>query len=223
MAVLGSEHTARFHQWSYVVYADETAVVLPDGCMDILLISNGEHEQPQVLATDWDFAPRRVALGAGTTVLGFRLRPGTQVSAELKRDMLLGSNGNLRRAIEDIIAAHTRCDEEVAEIIDVLSRKDDPITRVARQQGVSERTLQRHFKNLALPRPGFWRQLGRARRTARELQSDRALGELAAGFGYSDQPHMTREFVRWFGLTPKQLRGDLETAHILAQPGLGNW
>jgi AraC-like DNA-binding protein len=34
---------------------------------------------------------------------------------------------------------------------------------------------------------------------------------------------MTREFVRWFGRTPVQLRRNPAAMTDLAQPGLGNW
>ncbi|MBI1651000.1 hypothetical protein C6Y62_12440 [Hyphomicrobium sulfonivorans] len=42
-------------------------------------------------------------------------------------------------------------------------------------------------------------------------------------YGYSDQAHMTREFVRWFGRSPEKLRQNPSAMSDLLQPGLGNW
>jgi len=108
-------------------------------------------------------------------------------------------------------------------MIDALCLPGNSVHRLARQQGVSERTLQRRFSDLSLPTPAFWRQLGRARRAVQALQCRVPLAEIAAHYGYSDQAHMTREFVRWFGRTPVQLRRNPASMTDLAQPGLGNW
>ncbi|MDV2965825.1 AraC family transcriptional regulator [Nitratireductor aquimarinus] len=159
-----------------------------------------------------------VRLDAGTCLTGYRLRPGTTLDlAEFEiadRDV-----SNLDTEIE----ALTRHDQEISEIIDALSLPGNSVHRLARQQGVSERTLQRRFRHLSLPTPAFWRQLGRARRAVQALPCRVPLAEIAAHYGYSDQAHMTREFVRWFGWTPVQLRRNPAAIADLAQPGLGNW
>ncbi|WP_162742450.1 AraC family transcriptional regulator [Nitratireductor sp. OM-1] len=159
-----------------------------------------------------------VRLDAGTCLTGYRLRPGTTLDlAEFEiadRDV-----SNLDTEIE----ALTRHDQEISEIIDALCLPGNSVHRLARQQGVSERTLQRRFRHLSLPTPAFWRQLGRARRAVQALPCRVPLAEIAAHYGYSDQAHMTREFVRWFGWTPVQLHRNPAAIADLAQPGLGNW
>lgn len=84
--------------------------------------------------------------------------------------------------------------------------------RVARDLGVSARTLQRRFVQSGLPSPEFWRLLARARRAAGLLATAAPLAGIACDCGYSDQAHMTRDFARWFGTSPAQLRRDKASA-----------
>ena len=50
-------------------------------------------------------------------------------------------------------------------------------------------------------------RLGRFNRTLRRVHAapHAALADVAARMGYSDQPHMTREFQEFAGLTPQRL------------------
>ena len=63
---------------------------------------------------------------------------------------------------------------------------------------------------------------GRAARPA-ALSVDLPLAAVAVSLGYSDQAHMTRDCLNWFGQSPARLRRDHAARAILAQPGLGNW
>jgi AraC-like DNA-binding protein len=218
MASLTQSISPRVHRWTYAVEADEVTAVLPDGCVDLLVMSCSKTGRHIVRVTDWDFAPRSVRLGEGTCLTGYRLQPGTTVDlAEF--DIADRDLSTLETKIDDL----ARHDPEVSEIIDALCLPGNSVHRLARQQGVSERTLQRRFRDLSLPTPAFWRQLGRARRAVQALPCRVPLAEIAAHYGYSDQAHMTREFVRWFGWTPVQLRRKPAAIADLAQPGLGNW
>ncbi|MBN9029456.1 MAG: helix-turn-helix domain-containing protein [Rhizobiales bacterium] len=85
------------------------------------------------------------------------------------------------------------------------------------------RRLQRRFHEKYLPTPDFRRRLGRARRAAAALSVDLPLAAVAVSLGYSDQAHMTRDCLNWFGQSPARLRRDHAARAILAQPGLGNW
>lgn len=206
------------HRWTYTAGANEVSIVLPDGCVDLVVLSCDRTGCEVFHTTDWDFAPRLVKLNAGTCLTGYRLRPGTTLDlAEFEPADHDVSN------LEAEIEANTRHDQEVSEIIEALCLSGNSVRCLARQQGVSERTLQRRFKDLSLPSPAFWRQLGRARRAVQALPCRVPLAEIAAHYGYSDQAHMTREFVRWFGWTPAQLRRNPAAIADLAQPGLGNW
>lgn len=218
MSALTQANSDRVHRWTYTAEANEVSVVLPDGCVDLVVLSCGKTGRGVPHITDWDLAPRLVRLDAGTSLTGYRLRPG--ITLDLAEFEIAGRNlSTLEAEIED----RTRHDQEVSEIIDALCLPENSVHRLARQQGVSERTLQRRFSDLSLPTPAFWRQLGRARRAVQALQCGVPLAEIAAHYGYSDQAHMTREFMRWFGRTPVQLRRNPAAMTDLAQPGLGNW
>ena len=85
---------------------------------------------------------------------------------------------------------------------------------------MSLRALQRELKKARQPPPQFWAQLVRARRAARVVRNDIPLAQIAAEHGFSDQSHMSREFSRWFAVTPKQLRqGADEVFRILGASG----
>lgn len=208
----------RFRRWTYTTASDEVTRVVPDGCVDILFTSCSRTGRNRISVTDWDFSPREVKLLAGTSLIGYRLRPGTSIRfADLQfKD---SDVSNLEAEVGDRVSF----DQEVSEIIEALSLPGRSVERVAKQQGVSERTLQRHFRNQSLPPPVFWRQLGRARRAVQALPCRVPLSEIAFEYGYSDQAHMTREFVRWFGATPEKLRRNASALNDLLQPGLGNW
>lgn len=186
--------------------------------MDVLVISSDNSEPNVVHATSYDMSPRQVKLRAGTALTGFRLRPGTIIDI---RD--LDAEAHSFTDLDAEISSIVRRDKDIIQIIDDLSLSGISVGSVARQQGISERTLQRRFKSFSLPPPDFWRKLGRARRAVQALPCRVSLSEIALEYGYSDQAHMTREFVRWFGKTPVQLRRNQATLKDLAQSGLGNW
>ena len=221
MSHSADERCPRFRRWTYTAVADEVSLVLPDGCIDILVSYCDETGYNLIDVTDWDFSPRQVRLVAGASLIGYRLQPGATIRLSDLADLKIehGEISNLDSGVGDRV----RYDQEVSEIVDALGLPDYSVERLAKQQGVSERTLQRHFRDLDLPTPVFWRQLGRARRAVWALPCRVPLAEIALEYGYSDQAHMTREFVRWFGRTPAQLRQDSPAINDLSQPGLGNW
>ncbi len=204
-------------RWSHRVETDGATLVYPDGCRDLLSITAPDG-QSQVMLTDWDDGPRKVDLVAGTAFIGYRLRPGVLIDpADLQA--LAGRADALDRYIAGMAVA----DPDLDQIVEALARTPDSGSAVSRQAGVSQRTLQRHFRDRGLPSPDFWRLLGRARRAGVLLGTDRPLADIAYELGYSDQAHMTREMVRWFGRTPSRLRRDPALLSVLSQPGLGNW
>lgn len=203
-------------RWDCVVDTDSTVTVLPDGCRDILIL----HPcigPPTVLLTDWDHQPRLASLQAGTHITGYRLRPGVTFDpawlSVLSADLLRTGVASVEQAIAS----------EARFLPDIDTLLPGPSSDV-RKSGRSKRTLQREFQRLGLPPPGFWRQLGRVRAAARHLaETDWPLADLADHCGFSDQAHMTRALVRWFGTPPALLRRSPDLLRTLGEPGFGNW
>ena len=205
------------HRWSSVAKSDSAVTVLPDGCRDILIVS--KPGQPTIVRlTNWDTQPQNVEITAGTKFTGFRLKPGSSVAhhelAQITEDHL---------QVTELIESAVTPDEDIAAVISALAEPFSTVREVSKSAGVTIRTLQRQFKALALPQPEFWRLLGRARKAALALPNSTPLVEIAHTFGYSDQAHMTRDFVRWFGLPPTRLRCDQALLEQISQPALGNW
>lgn len=206
-----------YHKWEYTAKSDEVAIVQPDGCCDVILISPADGPA-KIKVTDWDMQPYTVQVLAGTSFSGYRLRPGASLSPQIF------IHEDLDKAeVKDAIESETNTDPEIYDIIDALTQPNATVKSIARQTGVTTRTLQRQFSHLSLPVPDFWRLLGRARRTARALAIPAPLKDIAYAYGYSDQSHMTREFVRWFGRSPTQLRENKTMICDICQPGLGSW
>lgn len=206
-----------YRQWQYEVSGPELAPVLPDGCRDLILVQRAG-QIDAVVYTGWDAAPRSVALQPGTTLTGYRLSPGCWLTPEL-----IAAATHEPLALAQMLEAEAAPDPELGAAIDALTRPAATVEAVARAQGVSARTFQRRFADLSLPSPDYWRQLGRARRAAQALPGPQPLIEIACDFGYSDQAHMTRDFLRWFGAPPARLRRKAPRLRLILEPGLGNW
>lgn len=206
-----------YHRWEYSVTEDETAIVQPDGCRDLVVVSRPS-EPDAMRITDWDSQPQLVHLEAGTSMIGYRLSPGSTIDAKV-----LGTENLNRSKLEDMIQSEVKQSSEIFELIETLAQSNVTVEQVAKQSGRTARTLQRQFRDLTLPSPDYWRLLGRARRAAKALPCRVPLVEIAHDYGYSDQAHMTREFVRWFGDTPSRLRQNKVSVVDISQPGLGNW
>jgi AraC-like DNA-binding protein len=77
------------------------------------------------------------------------------------------------------------------------------VRTLARDAGVSERTLERRTRAATGFGPAELRRLVRFRRALRLHDAGVTnWATVAADAGYSDQPHLVREFRRFAGLTP---------------------
>ena len=209
--------TEQYSKWEYVCAEDSVSTVFPDGCRDILIVSESQGESV-LCFTDWDVRPRAVYSKQGRSITGFRLRPGFTIDPA--RITECGANGN---DVKELIEFEAGSSNEAIELVEALSDYSVSLLTVAKQAGVSVRTVQRYLKNLGLPKPEYWRMLSRARMAALAISNGNSLLEISQEFGYSDQAHMTREFTRWFGQTPAQLRTQSSPALDIDYPGLGNW
>jgi AraC-like DNA-binding protein len=90
----------------------------------------------------------------------------------------------------------------------VLSRPRATVAEAAARAFVSERQLQRRFRDDVGYSPKTLQRVLRFDRFMRLLREPRMdLAAAAALAGYADQPHLTREARRLSGLSPSQLLG----------------
>lgn len=86
-----------------------------------------------------------------------------------------------------------------------------PIATIAAEIGWSRKHLAQRFRAAIGLSPQSYRRLARFERLARAIEHNpgESLAMLAAGAGYADQPHMTREVQAFSAMTPAELRGRL--------------
>lgn len=195
--------------WSYTTTQIHQATVLPDGCRD-LIQRVPRHGTSSWFVSALDDTARHVTIGADQCMRGFRLRPGVQVNEE--RLLHLVSSMNVESGAfleaEEVCERIEDCCEMSANTEDALAvlQRVNSVAIAAQELGVSVRTLQRHLFRATGRTPVYWLQLARIRFAAREMLRGVSLVELADVVGFSDQAHMTREFQRWFQLTPTQFQ-----------------
>ena len=207
--------------------------VLPDGCVDIVLIND---ETPMVIGP-WT-EPFVARLAAGTMIIGARCRPGharsllgLPASALLNQSVTLRAvcGGVASTAFERIAEERTIAARKSAMERALLSRlsRSDPVDEVTRaavrwlsdhphgriQQlsqwiGVSSRQLQRRFTSTVGYGPKMFQSVLRFQRLlnlAGSTSAPRSLAQSSADAGYADQAHMTREVRRFSGTPPTVL------------------
>jgi AraC-like DNA-binding protein len=97
--------------------------------------------------------------------------------------------------------------ERTRRAIGARLRGGDPsLEAVARELAMSERSLQRHLRELGYTFNGLADEVREATARLYLDQPDIALAEIAYLLGFADQSAFNRAFKRWTGLTPKQAR-----------------
>jgi AraC-like DNA-binding protein len=81
------------------------------------------------------------------------------------------------------------------------------LAELAALAGVSRFQLLRRFEEVHGAPPHAWLLAQRAERARAAIRAGRPLAQVAADFGFADQSHMTRVFVRRYGVTPGIWRG----------------
>ena len=107
-----------------------------------------------------------------------------------------------------------REDELVAQLrrllVQALPDGEPSRTRMARQLGIGERTLQRRLGDVG---SSFHALLEQTRQALAEgyLKNDQvSLGEVGYLLGYADQTSFARAARRWFGISPRQYRAGVQ-------------
>lgn len=206
-----------YESWTHSASSDSQSVVMPDGCRDILIVEHA-HAKSTIRITDWDDRAWVAQVKKGQCISGFRLCPGLSVEGH---DLagLINDENEISLFIEYLAFKN----KESIALVRELTAPGASIKTVANEAGVSIRTLQRQLKKLNLPKPEYWLRLSRARLAACALPCPVPLADIALEYGYSDQSHMTRDFTRWFGVTPAKLRQDTTLLAEVNQLGAGNW
>ncbi|MDQ6773319.1 MAG: helix-turn-helix domain-containing protein, partial [Candidatus Dormibacteraeota bacterium] len=202
--------------------APEVTRILPDGCLDLLW------DGRRLLVAGPDTTARQHQGQAGASYVGLRMAGGTGpallgVPANSVRDQTpdladLWSSGNVRvlaeRVAADPIAALEAWAVERARSREVdpfgprllrMAATGTPVAVMADRLGLSPRQLHRR----CLPIFGYGaRRLARVLRLGRAVQEARTgvpLAQVAAGSGYADQAHLSREIRALAGTTPRGL------------------
>jgi AraC-like DNA-binding protein len=77
-----------------------------------------------------------------------------------------------------------------------------PASTLERIAGIDRYTLARHFRRAYGTSPDRYRTMRRLELAREAIQAGTPLARAAADAGFADQSHMTRQFVRAYGLTP---------------------
>lgn len=201
------------------VLKSSTAIIIPDGCRDLIMKVSGEAE-PQWFVSPLLDHSKAVQIENNSNFLGFRIKPGTYIEEEkllntIKREYV--DLDNVYNVIEDF----TCVDFAVEEALSCLASDIDSIKKASLLLGVSTRTLQRFIYKKTERTPSYWFQLARIRRAARALPQSVPLVDMADMYGFSDQAHMSREFKRWFHISPSEIQDYPEIVTQLNDIGYG--
>ncbi|KZL19298.1 HTH-type transcriptional activator RhaS [Pseudovibrio axinellae] len=177
--------------------------ILPDGCRD-LIVTEMKGERPSWQVSELFDEPHQIERITVKRMIGFRLKPGTQVN----KPALLAALNSLKSWDEtricEQLAEQTSLNNKVFEALSCIQKEQLSIAASAGTLGVTLKTLQRTLARHTNRSPVYWRQLARIRKAARHIESAQNWADFALDNGFSDQAHMTREFQRWFGTSPMQ-------------------
>jgi len=203
--------------WTHTPQARMLSTVLPDGCRDLLLrIAPGG--PPIWTMTGLDDQAYSFECQAGEIFAGFRLQPGTQVDEAALLAAVQGHDFD-DPYVSTLLADCTSLEPCLADALGSLS-ETGTVCGSSRQLGMCERSLERLVRGGTGRSPVFWKNLARIRRAGHALSTSATLAEVAVVQGYADQAHMSRDFRRWFGVSPSQFRQDPSLRGSLL-PGFG--
>lgn len=188
--------------WQYTATTSSSALVIPDGCRDIIL-STSLGKRPSWRITTLDTQTCKVDIHEGVSLMGVRLRPGTQINEQQLLSHL--SAGIDELDLRDRINSFCSLSQAVAESLECLRNQPRTVATAATWLGITPRTLQRLITNQTGQPPSFWLQLARVRQAALALKTSMPRIDIAHAHGYADQAHMSREIKHWFGVPPTGL------------------
>ncbi len=114
------------------------------------------------------------------------------------------------RVFESLLAGRLRPAQAPAAVVEAvrLLRAGARVAGAAERVEVSERTLERLFRNWVGIAPKRFERVARFQRLLRRLRSaPERWAAVAADIGYYDQPHLIREFQELAGCAPSEYAG----------------
>lgn len=138
--------------------------------------------------------------------------PGERLAADIA----------LTEVVGELFVRHARAgfgqagrDEQVVtrvrEYLDAHARENPGLEELARSAGMSRYQLLRLFKRTAGCTPHVYLVQKRLSLARRAIEEGQPLVDVAAGAGFADQSHLTRQFHAAYGLTPGQYRAAVRT------------
>lgn len=203
-------------------HADHREMALPDGSWDLLFVRHGDGPVT-VIQTGQITAPLVVDSRAGDEILSIAFR--TEVyTPHLRGGLIVGQGvpcpvdeagrfwiGNERFELPSF--------DNAEHLVAALARRGvlerDPVVLKAMQglhQRLDERSIQRHFAEVAGLGPKALQQIARAHDAAALLRQGRPASQVAAELGFTDQAHMTHSLKRLLGQTPREIAKGGSTA-----------
>jgi AraC-like DNA-binding protein len=212
--------------------------VLPDGCIDILLV--GDARRAEVVGT---MTRAIVASPSMRGAIGIRFRPGeaARLLPDAPRELTDGDT-----ALADVWTAAGELEDTLATALGPLLQRDlaevapridsilshrlataagpvdlrvrsasalltsgASVHETARQIGLSERQLARRFEARVGIAPKLFGRVMRLQRAARALAEGANPSSAAALAGYADQAHFTRDAQDLAGVSPRTLAKEL--------------
>ena len=206
-------------EWAFESHQNCKTHVLPDGCCDFIVKEEAD-QQLTWFVSDLSRSAYEVCTSSGTKMRGLRLTPGVRIMEPDLRSWLTDKDPT-EFFRSDQFAEFCIKSDNLTTALECLASGKRTLLCVAKELGISLRTLERHVKSGTGETPHFWFSLARARNTARSLGNTESLCQTAIDAGFADQSHMNREIKKWFGQTPAQIKLDNEMLSVLAEPGFG--
>jgi AraC-like DNA-binding protein len=206
--------------------APKPGLILPDGCLDLIW----DGARLFVAGPDTVARPHQSPAHTSSTALRFYggIGPGLLgVPADELRDQLvdfeeLAGSAESRRMVEQVAAdpvrtltawlverARERPADPLGPRVFALAEAGRSVEQMADEVGLSVRQLHRRSQPLFGYGPRHLARVLRLVRAVAEAGAGRPLAQVAAGSGYFDQAHLSREVRALAGTTPTHLLSGL--------------
>jgi len=197
---------------THVVYDGEAGdLATPDGCWDIVF--RRRRGALEVLQTGIITRPIPLDYESGDEYVSISFKPGVFMpklpGVRMLDRAIVRPNAGKRAFWFDGDTLEVPNFENAEGLVARLAgrgmlTRDDIVTHVVEGDGwaISERSVQRHFRQiLGITSKGL-QQMLRARQAVAELEKGRAIVDVALELEFADQAHLTRSLKRLVGRTP---------------------